>query len=82
MIALHLPRVVGLTVGNFPSGDVEGSIAALQANIENGISVDSSRRALRVLLRSQAGCRWAFESLSLSDSSKNNLFVVAPKRIR
>lgn len=47
------------------SGDVQGSITALQANIENGISVDSSRRALRVLLRSQAGYQSVFESLSL-----------------
>lgn len=62
--SLHFSRIVGLTVEKFPSGDVEGSIAALQANIENGISVDSSQRALRVLLQSQAGYQSVFESLS------------------
>lgn len=61
MISCHVVYLVqesGLTVNTklaTASGNVEGSIAALQENIENGISVESSRRALRVLLRSQAG---------------------------
>lgn len=53
------PGWLGLSSGDLlnisvSSGDIEGSIAALQRNIDNGISVDNSRRALRVLLRINA----------------------------
>lgn len=73
------PGWLGLSSGDLlnisvSSGDIEGSIAALQRNIDNGVSVDNSRRALRVLLRINADYQydlsflfeWFYQALPLA----------------